>query len=129
MMASLDLRSRLKNPALLLERCKVGNRWIGRREGRALPVYNPATGELIARVASLNAVEADEAISAALAAFGTWQKTNAKHRADLLMNWYRLRMDNLNDFALILTYEQGKPLREAKGEIAFTASFFEWFAA
>lgn len=128
MMTSLDLRSRLKNPALLVERCKVGNRWIGRREEYALPVYNPATGELIASVPSLDAAVAGEAIGAALAAFATWQKTTAKHRADLLMNWYRLMMDNIDDLALILTYEQGKPLHEAKGEIAFTASFFEWFA-
>lgn len=128
MMTSLDLRSRLKNPALLVERCKVGNRWIGRREEYALPVYNPATGELIASVPSLDAAVADEAIGAALAAFATWQKTTAKHRADLLMNWYRLMMDNIDDLALILTFEQGKPLHEAKGEIAFTASFFEWFA-
>lgn len=101
----------------------MGNRWIGRREGRALPAHNPATGELIARVASLDAVVADEAISAALAAFGTWHKTTAKHRADLLMNWHRLKMDNPNDFSLILTYEQGKPLREVHPLV------LRWFAA
>ncbi|MGY2399313.1 NAD-dependent succinate-semialdehyde dehydrogenase [Pseudomonas sp. SDO5271_S396] len=129
MSVPLDLRARLKNPALLVERCKVGSRWVGPADENTLPVHNPATGECIATVPSLDATMADVAIGAALTAFQTWQATTAKHRADILMNWHRLMLENLDDLALILTFEQGKPLHEAKGEIAFTASFFEWFAA
>lgn len=127
--SELDLRARLQNPALLLEQCKVGSRWIGSAGGRELPVYNPATGARLASVPSMNAAVTLDAIAAATAAFDAWRAQTAKSRSDILMNWYRLIMDNVDDLALILTFEQGKPLREAKGEIEFTASFFEWFAA
>jgi succinate-semialdehyde dehydrogenase / glutarate-semialdehyde dehydrogenase len=125
----LDLKERtmLKDPSLLKEAALVGRDWIA-AGADALEVKNPATGELVGRVPSLGAEETDAAIEAARVAQIDWARKTAKERGQVLKRWYDLMMENADDLAEILTREQGKPLAEAKGEIAYGASFIEWFA-
>ena len=120
---------RLNDPTLLVEAARVGSRWIGAAEvATTLDVTNPATGELIGRVPNLGSAETAEAISDAQRAQKSWAKRTAKDRSQVLRRWFDLIMENQDDLGAILTAEQGKPLAEAKGEIAYGASFIEWFA-
>lgn len=118
----------LKDPGLLREAALVGTRWIEADPANSLAVTNPATGEVIGHVPNLGAAETAEAIAAAETARHEWAKRTAKTRSQILRRWYELMMENQDDLGAILTAEQGKPLAEAKGEIAYGASFIEWFA-
>lgn len=89
---------------------------------------NPATGETLAQVAALEAVETARAIAAAEAAWPAWRERPAAERAALLERWHALMLEHQDDLALLMTLEQGKPLAEARGEIAYGASFVKWFA-
>src|SRR6202044_533701 len=91
-------------------------------------VKNPATGEILAEVADLGEAETQRAVEAAAAAFGAWKKKTAKERAGVMRKWFDLLMANQEDLARLMTAEQGKPLAETRGEIAYGASFIEWFA-
>ncbi|MFA9421918.1 MAG: aldehyde dehydrogenase family protein, partial [Gammaproteobacteria bacterium] len=93
-----------------------------------LAVTNPATGEVIAEVASCGTVETRRAIEAAQIAHIAWRNKTAKERSAVLRKWFNLMMENQEDLARILTAEQGKPLAEARGEIVYGASYIEWFA-
>ena len=117
----------LSDPTLLREAALVGDRWIEADE-QGVAVRNPATGALIGHVPKLGETETLAAIEAARIAQKTWAATTAKHRSNILRRWFDLMMANQGDLARILTLEQGKPLREAEGEIAYGASFIEWFA-
>ncbi|MEA3536845.1 NADP-dependent succinate-semialdehyde dehydrogenase [Rhizobium sp. CC-YZS058] len=117
----------LKDPTLLRQAALVGGDWI-EAGGDAIAVTNPATGEIIGHVPKLGAEETRQAIKAAEQAQKGWAKRTAKERAGILRTWYDLMMANKEDLGLILTLEQGKPLTEAIGEIAYGASFIEWFA-
>ncbi|WP_174840425.1 MULTISPECIES: NAD-dependent succinate-semialdehyde dehydrogenase [unclassified Ruegeria] len=118
----------LKDPSLLRQAALVGARWIEADPEKDLAVTNPATGELIGHVPKLGADETAEAIAAAEEARHGWAKRTAKERSQVLRHWYELMMENQSDLGAILTAEQGKPLAEATGEIAYGASFIEWFA-
>ncbi len=118
----------LKDPSLLKQAALVGNRWIEANADTGIKVTNPATGEVIGYVPKLGAPETREAIEAAEAARHGWSKRTAKERSNILRRWFELMMESQDDLAAILTAEQGKPLAEAKGEIAYGASFIEWFA-
>ena len=122
-----DLKSLLKDPSLLETRAYVAGEWIGAPDGRTFDVMNPARGEVIAQVADLGPEDAARAIAAAHAAMKGWAARAAKERARILRDWFDLLMENQDDLAIILTAEMGKPLAEAKGEIAYGASFIEWF--
>jgi succinate-semialdehyde dehydrogenase / glutarate-semialdehyde dehydrogenase len=122
------LRNRLKDPTLLKEEALIGTQWRAADDGRTLTVSNPANGERIGSVPLMGAKETREAIEAARLALPGWAAHSAKERAVLLRRWYELMMAAQDDLANILTAEQGKPLAEAKGEIAYGASFIEWFA-
>ena len=98
------------------------------QSGAAFPVVDPATGESITTVPDLGPAETERAIAAAAAAFPAWSKKTAGERAAVLRRWHDLILENVDDLALILTTEQGKPLAEAAGEIRYGASFIEWFA-
>ncbi len=111
--------------SLMREQCFVDGAWVGEPE---VPVVNPATGEEIAKVPSLGAREVRAAITAADQAFQSWRQTTAKERAGLLRRWYDLQMGHAEELARIMTAEQGKPLTEARGEVAYGASFTEFFA-
>ena len=117
----------LERPDLLREAALVGTRWVD-AAGSGIPVTNPATGGLLGHVPDLGAEEAQEAIAVAETAQKHWAKHTAKERSDVLKRWFGLLMANQADLAAILTAEQGKPMSEATGEIAFGASFMEWFA-
>ena len=118
----------LKDPKLFREQCYLDGAWADADSGRTIAVDNPATGATIGSVPGMGAAEARRAIEAADRAWPAWRARTAKERAILLRKWFDLMMANQDDLGLILTTEQGKPLAEAKGEIAYGASFIEWFA-
>ena len=118
--------SQLADPALLKNSAYINGAWVT-GEG-TFDVHDPATGKTIASVANLTQQTASVAIEAANNAWPLWRDKTAKERAAILMEWYRLQMLHADDLARIMTAEQGKPLAEAKGEVAYGASFVEWFA-
>ncbi|MEF9601974.1 NAD-dependent succinate-semialdehyde dehydrogenase [Paracoccus sp. PXZ] len=122
-----DLKMLLKDPALLETRAYVAGEWIDADDGKTFPVVNPARGDVIAEVADLSRAEVGRAIAAAAEAMKGWAARTAKDRAQIMRKWFDLMMENQDDLGKILTAEQGKPLPEAKGEIAYGASFIEWF--
>jgi len=113
---------------LLREQAYVNGQWIEADDDARFAVTNPANGELIAEVASLGRVETARAIDAAQVALPAWRARTAKERSTILRRWYELIMANQEDLARLLSWEQGKPLAESRGEIAYGASFIEWFA-
>ena len=117
----------MTNPELLRNSCLIDGAWLT-ATGASLEVRNPANGELVGMVPSFGAAETRRAIDAAQAAFLPWRAKTADERARILKRWFQLMMDNQEDLARLMTAEQGKPLAEARGEIAYAASFIEWFA-
>src|SRR5205814_5710327 len=118
----------LKDPALFRQQCYIDGKWADADSGKTLPVNNPATAEILGTVPNMGAAETRRAIEAASAAFPAWRAKTAKERANILRKWFDLMMANQEDLAKVLTAEQGKPLAEARTEIAYGASFIEWFA-
>lgn len=119
---------KLVNQSLLRTQAFINGDWCSAASHRTFAVENPATGEHIAQVACLEASDARRAIQAAAAAQGPWAQITAKERSYLLRRWFDLVMKHQTDLAHILTAEQGKPLAEAKAEVAYGASYIEWFA-
>jgi succinate-semialdehyde dehydrogenase/glutarate-semialdehyde dehydrogenase len=117
----------LKDPSLLRQQAFVGGAWCDADDGQTIAVINPANGETVASVPHMGAGETKRAIDAANAAWPAWRKLPAKERAAILRRWSDLMLENADDLALLMTLEQGKPLAEAKGEVAYAASYFEWF--
>ena len=118
----------LKDPSLFKTQCYINGEWCDADSGETIAVYNPATGEEIARVPKMGKAEADRAVAAASAALKSWKSKSAKERSQLMRRWYDLLIANQEDLGIILTMEQGKPLAEAKGEIVYGANYFEWYA-
>lgn len=106
----------------------INNEWTNKNITETFTVYDPATDKEIGKLPDMGAKETKEAIDVAAEAFKTWSRTSAKERHDLLLKWYRAMMDNQDDIATLLTWENGKTFTEAKGEVAYAASFYEWFA-
>ncbi|MBA4501928.1 NAD-dependent succinate-semialdehyde dehydrogenase [Marinobacterium marinum] len=119
---------KLNDNRLLRQQAYVDGRWIDAGSGETFAVYNPATGEEIARVPWMDEADAERSVAAAEDAFQVWRKTTAKERAAILRRWYELMLEHADDLALLMTLEQGKPLAEARGEVLYAASFVEWFA-
>jgi succinate-semialdehyde dehydrogenase/glutarate-semialdehyde dehydrogenase len=119
---------RLTDAELLRREAFVEGHWTPGGAGRRFAVKNPATGETIAEVADLEAADARAAIEAAAAALPAWRARLAKERAGLMRRWFELVMAAQEDLAQLMTAEQGKPLAESRGEVAYGASFIEWFA-
>jgi succinate-semialdehyde dehydrogenase/glutarate-semialdehyde dehydrogenase len=126
----LDVTAKLplNDPDLFRQANCIGGQWVQAESGRTISVRNPATGEVIGQVPSLSAAETRRAIEAAQAAFGPWRAMLAKERSAILRRLNDLMLANADDLAAIMTAEQGKPLAESKGEVAYAASFIEWFA-
>ncbi|MFC3168238.1 NAD-dependent succinate-semialdehyde dehydrogenase [Paracoccus fontiphilus] len=124
---STDLKTLLRDPSLLETRAFVAGEWVEAGDGATFDVINPARGDVIARVADLGRADAARAIAAAAQAMKAWAARTAKDRAQVMRRWFDLMMANQDDLARILTAEMGKPFPEAKGEIAYGASFVEWF--
>jgi len=118
----------LSDPDLLRTRCPIGGQWRDADGGGACEVLNPATGAVLGTVPDMGAAETRRAIEAAHAAQPAWAKKTAKERAQVLRRLHELMLANQDDLAVLMTAEQGKPLAEAKGEVAYSASFIEWFA-
>src|SRR6056297_1896355 len=125
-MTTTDLKSLLNDPSLLAEKAYVGGQWVDGDNG-TFEVTNPARGDVIAHVADLSRAQVARAIAEAEAAQRDWAKWTGKERAAVLRRFFDLMMENQHDLGVILTAEQGKPLAEAKGEIAYGASFIEFF--
>ena len=116
----------LANQDLLKVQNYINGQW---RDGAAkIAVRDPANGELLAEIADGTVADTEAAVAAAHAAFPAWKSKTASERAAVLKRWHRLIMDNVDDLARLLTLEQGKPLAEARGEIAYGASYIEWYA-
>ncbi|WP_338759381.1 NAD-dependent succinate-semialdehyde dehydrogenase [Massilia sp. METH4] len=118
----------LKDSSLLRHACLIGGIWVGADNGTTVAVTNPADASIVGQVPNCGAEETERAIAAADAAFQTWRDTTAAERAGILRRWYDLMQANQEDLAAIMTAEQGKPLAEARGEIAYAAAYIEWFA-
>lgn len=118
----------LRDGALLRQQAYIDGQWARGAAGATCAVRNPATGDVIASVPDLGATETREAIDAASRAFPAWSKRTAQDRALILRRWFELMMANQDDLARLMTAEQGKPLAEARGEIAYAAAYVEWFA-
>lgn len=118
----------LNDSSLLKNEAFIGGQWVGATGGKAIDVTNPATSEILASVPKLGATETRRAIDAAAEAFPRWSGCLAHDRANVLRKWFDLLMANQDDLAAIMTAEQGKPFSESKGEIAYAASFIEWFS-
>ena len=119
---------KLRDPDLLRNRAFIGGRWLDAASGATHAVLNPATREPIGTVPDMAVAETRHAIEAASQAFPTWAALTARERGAILRRWYELLMANQEDLATLMTAEQGKPLAESQGEIAYAASFIEWFA-
>jgi succinate-semialdehyde dehydrogenase/glutarate-semialdehyde dehydrogenase len=118
----------LKDPKLFRQQCYIDGQWQDAEGGKTLAVTNPATGQTIGTVPNMGAAETRRAIEAANAAWPAWRAKAAKERTAILRKWAELMLANQEDLAVIMTVEQGKPLVESRGEIAYAASFIEWFA-
>jgi succinate-semialdehyde dehydrogenase/glutarate-semialdehyde dehydrogenase len=117
----------LTDARLFRQACYIDGAWVGAASGAVIPVDNPATGAVIGNVPRLSAVEARAAIGAAGRAFDGWRRRTAKERAAVMRRWFDLLMANQDDLARLMTIEQGKPLTESRGEVAYGAAFLEWF--
>ncbi|QNU61622.1 NAD-dependent succinate-semialdehyde dehydrogenase [Vreelandella titanicae] len=118
----------LKETQLYCPFAYIDGSWVAADSGEQITVLNPATGEAIGDIPRLGKAETERAIDAADAALPAWRALTAQERADLLMKWHDLMLEHQQDLAMLMTFEQGKPLKEAAGEIAYAASFLRWFA-
>lgn len=118
----------LKDPDLFRQQAFIGGTWCDADSGKQIEVNNPATGKALGHVPKMGGNETRRAIDAAAGALRAWQGKTAKERSAILRKWFDLLLAHQDDLALIMTLEQGKPLAESRGEIAYAASFIEWFA-
>ena len=124
---STDLKSQLSRPDLVCSQAFVGGEWRDAKDAKTFAVSNPARGDVIAHVADLSRAEIGESIEIAEKSRHAWAALTGKARALILRKWFDLLLANQEDLAIIMTAEQGKPLAESRGEVAYGASFIEWF--
>ena len=117
----------LQDPRLFRQACFIDGAWVEPGAHGTIDVDNPATGEVIGSVPRLGRAETRRAIAAAEAAFPSWRAKTAKERAVVMRRWFDLMMANQDDLARLMTIEQGKPITESRGEVAYAAAFLEWF--
>lgn len=118
---------KLTDAKLFRQQCYINGAWLAAESGETVDVTNPATGDVLGSVPYMKADETKCAIVAAEAALPAWRAKTAKERAAIMRRWFDLMIENADDLAMIMTFEQGKSLAEAKGEIVYAASFIEWF--
>src|ERR1700716_933799 len=118
---------KLQDEKLFRQQCYIDGEWVDAFDRATIPVKDPASGETLGTVPKMGAEETRRAIEAANKALPAWRGKTAKERAQILRRWYDLMMANQDDLATLMTAEQGKPLAESKGEIAYAAAFIEWF--
>src|SRR5688500_17361746 len=117
----------LTDPKLFRQSCYVDGTWVDAASGGTISVDNPATGEIVGTVPKFGGTETRKAIEAADRAFPEWRKRTARERAAVLRRWYELMIASQEDLARLMTIEQGEPLVESRGEVAYAAAFLEWF--
>lgn len=118
----------LKNAELLKSQAFINGNWVDAQDGSTINVTNPANGDVLTTVPNMGEAETRQAIEAANDAWADWRSRSAKERSQILRRWFELIMQSQDDLATLMTAEQGKPLAESKGEVAYGASFVEWFA-
>jgi len=118
----------LSDPSLFRQQCYIDGQWCDADDGATIDVTNPADAKRLGTVPKMGANETRRAIEAANAAWPAWRAKTAKERATILRRWFDLMMANQEDLAVLMTSEQGKPLGESRGEVAYGAAFIEWFA-
>ncbi|KAL8758098.1 MAG: hypothetical protein Q9199_001731 [Rusavskia elegans] len=118
----------LNDKSLFKQECYVNGEWIKAKSGKTFEVKDPGSGKLIGTCPECSKEDTDDAIKVAAAAFPSFRKTTGRERSRMLRRWYQLMMDNAEDIAKLITWENGKPFADAKGEAAYAASFFEWFS-
>ncbi|KAK4247187.1 succinate-semialdehyde dehydrogenase [Corynascus novoguineensis] len=120
---------KLRDPSLFKQDvCYVNGEWVKARSGKTFEVYDPATGQLIGTCPEFDAKDTEKAIAAAAAAFDEFRHKTGRERSKLLRKWYDLVVENADDLATLITWENGKPTADAKGEVTYAANFFEWFS-
>ena len=119
---------KIKDSSLLRMQVYIGGHWVGAEDGADMPVSNPASGERIGMVPNLRAAQARTAVAAAHEAFPAWAARSAHERSRILRRWHELMIEHLEDLAILMTAEQGKPFAEARTEVRYAAAFIEWFA-
>ena len=122
------MKLHIKDQALFRQQCFINGEWVDADSKETLAVTNPANGSIIGTVPKLGAAETERAVDAAASAFQSWRLLTAKQRSSCLKKLADLMLENTEDLAKLMTIEQGKPLAESRGEVAYAASFFEWFA-
>ena len=127
-MTNQQLPIQLNDPSLFKTDSYIDGKWVSASDNGTFLVDNPATGQTIAQVANLTTEQAQAAITAADKAFKSWRALTGKERAGILRKWFDLIIANTEDLAKLMTLEQGKPLAESRGEVAYGGSFVEWFA-
>ncbi|KAL3684938.1 hypothetical protein R1sor_002960 [Riccia sorocarpa] len=125
---SQEWAKKLRDTGLLLSKALIGDKWCGSIDGRTITVSNPATGELLANVPFMSRKETELAITAAHEAFPAWSQKTSTERSKLLRKWFDLLIEHKEDLGHLMTLEQGKPLKEAVGEIVYAAGFVELYA-
>jgi succinate-semialdehyde dehydrogenase/glutarate-semialdehyde dehydrogenase len=128
MLQKADPGVELKDKSLFRQQCYIDGAWVDADDKATLTVVNPATGVPVGTVPKMGVAETRRAIEAANAAWPAWRAKTAKERSNILRKWFELMMANQEDLAKLMTVEQGKPIAESRGEIAYGASFIEWFA-
>jgi succinate-semialdehyde dehydrogenase len=123
-----SIASRLNSSGILRTQGLIGGKWVDAYDGKTIKVNNPATGEIIAEVPCMGKRETNDAIASAYLTYNSWSKLTAQERSKCLRKWYDLLMENKEALGQLITLEQGKPLKEAIGEIAYGASFIEFYA-
>ncbi|RDI84450.1 Serine/threonine-protein phosphatase 2B catalytic subunit [Venturia inaequalis] len=118
----------LKDKSLFIQKAYVNGEWVGAKTGNTFEVHDPASHKLIGTMPEFDAADTENAIKAAAAALPSFRKTTGRERSRMLRKWYQLMMDNQEDLAKLITWENGKPLADSRGEVVYAAGFFEWFS-
>lgn len=118
----------LNDQSLFKQQAYVNGEWVNSESNQTFDVQDPASGNVIGTMPEMNADDTKNAINAAAAALPSFRRTTGRERARMLRKWYQLMMDNADDIAKLITWENGKPTGDAKGEVTYAANFFEWFS-
>jgi succinate-semialdehyde dehydrogenase/glutarate-semialdehyde dehydrogenase len=118
----------LNDKSLLKSQAYVNGQWVDAKSGKTFEVTDPATHKVIGTMPEMNKEDVTDAIQAAEKALVSFRKTTGRERAKMLRKWYQLMVENSEDLATLITWENGKPLADAKGEVTYAANFFEWFS-
>ena len=118
----------LADKSLFKQQSYINGKWVDAQSGKTFEVQNPANDSVIGTMPEMNAADTQTAIDAAAAALPSFRNTTGRERARMLRKWYQLMVDNADDLAKLITWENGKALADAKGEVVYASNFFEWFS-